>query len=442
MTMRKLFLILIILVCVTQTSAAADNDPAKLSIATIWEAPAVVNPDGTHSLDFTQASQTVQWQRTGFEAGLRDGPGAVTINEIQIPESNNISQATSYYADLYNNQDIVMTVGASTEMNTMYAAMVTSFFEIPMLVPFSDGELFSDSSNGFSMRITPTGQKYADYIGTNILDGNLTQRINTILFQNTPVPDYEVKAALFFSDDFNDHESSVKIAQRLMDNGVNIGYYNSYSDGQLLTSVRDAWENHREHVADADVVILIPKNKDPLVELASIVNLWGDRVVPPSFIIIGYVPEYADQTVFNADNIFVLRQKIDRSQCPAEVKHLEGAMGYAAGFITKLALSRAYEAAGKEPTGWRLWLRTKEARQAIHQHYLKTFRNDIVTAMRGMTDYIPCFGPVSFLSSNEDVTELELVRYLSLDQTVPVDDSVIFYRIISRIRADYGITEW
>lgn len=62
--------------------------------------------------------------------------------------------------------------------------------------------------------------------------------------------------------------------------------------------------------------------------------------------------------------------------------------------------------------------------------------------MRGMTDYIPCFGPVSFLSSNEDVTELELVRYLSLDQTVPVDDSVIFYRIISRIRADYGITEW
>ncbi len=438
---KKLLVILTILLCVLQVSAAGGENKS-VEIATIWKAPLVTGSDGMPDLDFTQASKVVQWQREGFLAGLRDGPGNVEIVEVMINEQDNLSQSIRDLADLYNNSDIVLTIGASTDLSTMYSAMVTTFFEIPMLVPFSDGELFSETSQGFAMRLTPTGQRYADFISKDLLSEDLLYRINTILFQDKPVPDYTVKAALFFSDDFNCHESAVMITQGLLDNGLDIAYYKPYPDKTLLTAVRSAWENDKDQVEDADVVILIPKDKDAIVELASIINMWGSREVPPAFILIGYVPEYSDTTVFNSDNVYVLRQKSDKSTCPPDVIHHEGAMGYTAGYITKIALSRALETVGPEPSGWRLWLKTPSQKAQIHETYLESLRTGIVNAIRGINEIIPCFGNVSFLSSDDDRTELELIRYTSVDESVPVDNSELLYRIINRLREKYRITEW
>ncbi len=438
---KKMIVGLIIMVCLLLPSAAIGEE-AKVTIATIWNAPSIIDANGLEEIDFDQASKVIQWQRQGFLAGLRDAPGNLSLNEIQLSERDDLSEVTSDLADLYNRMDIVMTIGASTEINTMYAALVANFFKIPMLIPFSDGDLLSDINQGYTMRITPTGQQYANYFGTKLLDADLTQRINNILFENKPVPDYTVKTAVFFTDNFNDHELAIKTTERLMDNGIDICYYKSYPERQMLSVIRSAWENDKAQVEDADVVILIAQDKDAIVELGSIVSMWSGQEIPPAFILIGYVPEYTDTAIFNSDNVYVLRQKNDKSNCPAEIAHHEQAMGYAAGYITKLALGKALEIKGPEKKGWRLWLKTEQQKAAAHENYLDSLRTQIVTVMHEMTEEIPCFGKVRFLSADEDRSELELIRYVAVDQSVQVDDSEIFYRIVNRIREQFGITEW
>ncbi len=438
---KKLLVFWIILFIFLQT-ASVFGEGQKIQIATIWNAPIISGADGKQTVDLDQAPKVIQWQRKGFIDGLNDAPGNITIDEVLISEKDNLSRSTADLADLFNTKDVIMTIGASSEFYTMYAAMVTDFFHIPILVPFSDGELFTENDQGYTMRITPTGQKYADYIGSELLGPDTEQRINNVLFENKPVPDYSIKAAVFFTDDFNDHEIAVKITQKLMDNGIDICYYRPYDSKQLMQAVRSAWENDRDQIQEADVVILLPQGKDSIIELSSVISMWGDQRVPPAFILIGYVPEYTDTTIFKSDNVYVLRQATDRSQCPSKVIHHEGAMGYAAGYITKLALSRAIEKVRPEQKGWRLWLRTSEQKRQIHENYLDSLRTAVVTELRGMTDYIPCLGEVSFMSVENDETELELIRYLNVDESNRVDNSEIFYRLINRIRMRYNITEW
>ncbi len=438
--MKKLLVICIILVSVLQFSSVF-GEVTEVQINTIWNAPISFSTDGGMNLDFDQASKVIQWQRTGFLAGLRDAPGNIAIEEVMISEQDNLSRSTADLADLFNTENVIMTIGASSEVNTMYAAMVTDFFSIPILVPFSDGELYVENDRGTTFRLTPTGQKYADYIGNELLSADLSQRINTLLFENKPIPEYSVNVAVFFSDDYSDNETAVKITQKLMDNGIDMCYYKPFETGHMLEAVRSAWENDKSQVQEADVVIFLPQDKDSIVELASIVNMWGDQDIPPAFILIGYVPEYTDTVTFNMDNVYVLRQATDRSQCPQEVIHHEGAMGYAAGYITKLALSRAVANTGPEKKGWRLWLKTPDQKRQIHENYLESLRTATVTALRQMTDYIPCFGEVSFMTS-DDMSDLKLIRYLRVDQSAPVDNSEVFLRIVNRIRSRYGITGW
>ena len=72
-------------------------------------------------------------------------PGRVEIRDLE---------------DMINSEDILLVVGASEDLTTMYSAMETDFFGIPMLVPFSDGDILLENGTGYTLRMTPNGQSY------------------------------------------------------------------------------------------------------------------------------------------------------------------------------------------------------------------------------------------------------------------------------------------
>ena len=168
------------------------------TVATIWMARNSGRNDG--QLDWDNSTEFIKRERTGFLKGKADTAGSVRIRETLLSETDQTPDITSDLADMINNEDILMVVGASEYLPTMYAAMETDFFGIPMLIPFSDGDLISDHSAGYTLRMTPTSQTYRDFIGNELLQSGTMDWVNTILFAGKSIPDDPINVAVFFGD--------------------------------------------------------------------------------------------------------------------------------------------------------------------------------------------------------------------------------------------------
>lgn len=421
-------------------------DPAEkektASIATIWMAGSKGRNAG--ELDWDHAAEYIVKERIGFVKGKTDTAGKVMIKESLLSETDVTPDITSNLADMINNEDILMVIGASEDLPTMYAAMETDFFGIPMLVPFSDGDLTSEHSSGYTLRMTPTSQTYVNYIGNNLLYAETMNWINTALFAGKSIPDDPINVAVFFADNFNGNDQAVLVTQRLMDNGFDIEHYGTFQQGNLQAAVEDVWKNNADPIADIDLVVVIGYDQDPMTDLSDVVGLWEDRRDPgdqPLFLVMAYVPTSLDPDIFKKDNVYVLRQKLDMTNCPADIVDHYEAIAYAAGWITGTAIERAGQRQSHEKLGWKLWFKTEDQKRQIHQDYLESFRTNIRSVLMEMNDNVPCYGVPSFTSGSADHTSVELVRYTSVEQAEVLDSSAVFNYLFEMYRNRYGITE-
>ncbi|MBQ6510309.1 MAG: hypothetical protein IJI07_12615 [Flexilinea sp.] len=421
-------------------SSPSETETA-VSIATIWMADDTGRNDG--QLDWDSVPEYISRERIGFIRGKTAAAGSVKIRENLLSETAENTEITGTLADMINAEDILMVIGASGDLPTMYAAMETDFFGIPMLIPYSDGDIVSDSSAGYTVRMTPTDNNYADYIGKELLPSGTTDWIFDGLFGGGPLPDDAVDAAVFFADNFNGHDLAVAITQRLMDNGIDIDHYHPYQGYDLYSGFEDAWKEDEESLRNIDLVFIIGYDQDPMYDLGRVTELWKDIRDPedqPLFILLAYAPTSMDPKIYEKNNIYVIRQHLDMFNCPAEIVYHDEAIAYASGWITGTAIRRASERQDPEPSGWKLWFKTGDQKRQIHQDYLDLYRNNIRSVLMEMTDNVPCYGVPSFTSNIEDHTSVELVRYTSANHAEVLDGSAVFKYIYRMYQYRYGIT--
>jgi hypothetical protein len=332
-----------------------------------------------------------------------------------------------------------MTIGANQDEETMYASMTMNYFKVPMLIPFADGDLSPDIyETDFSMRMTPTSQKYADFIN-ELLPAGLFTYVNGYFFENRPVPVYTVNIGMFFADNFNGNETAVKIAQRLIDNGYNIEVYKSFALGDFYPTVQQAWNEDPAKMKSLDTIVVIGEDADPLIFFNEARHTWMDQGLKPNFLLIGYVPASVDDDLIYADNVFAIQPHLDLTSCPAEIRYRSEAIGYAAGQVMSRALLKAYETQPKEKFDLEYLFSTDIQRKEKHAEYISSFRSNVRSVLVNMVDDIPCYGRVNFKNDTDEMITLELVRYTDPNTYVPVDQSVIIDTILARIKNDFGI---
>ena len=429
--------LLLLFIGITDSCAEDEKTSEPLELVTIWNAP-YINGQGS-GLDFSSAPDTVQIQRRGFEKGMTAYKGDIVVEECIISEAEAFEDVVEYLASVYNNRNIVMSVGASSDIMTMYTAMESTFFNISYLIPFSDGDLLAEGPQGYTVRLTVTGQKYADYIGSEILPVNTKDLINNVLFENKTIPNYSVTAAVFFMDNFNDHETAVGITQRLIDNGIDIQYHMAYPSGGLLTTLAKCMEDSLNALPDIDVVILIGEDHDPIPDLPDILKLWANKRIPPSIIVIGYDPKSYPSEVRAADNLYLLDQSIDWTNCPSDIVNFEEASGYAAGYLTMKVLDEVKKNQPEKPHGLSYWLKTDTQKAEDLQMYWDNFRADVWTKLAGVNDTIPCYGDLRLNATSGNNSKLELYSVNESGILDKADPGEIFERILSRKRAQFGL---
>ena len=412
-----------------------------LTIATIWDVP---NPENMeHGLDFTSSSAQVQEARSGFVKAMNDFGGKLNLEEIQIAENEDLRGFVTDIADIYTTEDILMTIGASSDEKTMYTAMEMEYFQIPMLIPFADGDLVvknSENRGNYTVRLTPDAEQYANFFGTKLLSSSLFEVINLVLFNNGVIPDYDIDVAVFFMDNFNGHNMAVQITQSIMDNDYNIEVYEPFELNKLKSVVSNQWQTHEEKLEAAEVVIIIAEDYDSLADLSDVYKLWSDRGLSPSFITVGYRPDYDDRDLLNASNLFMVVPDINFTKCPADVNTRPMAMGYAAGYITSKALETALSKTPAEPHGIQRLFMSPEQRMESHQNHLTQFRSAIISAMLSIDEDVPCYGNVDLSTDSTDWINLSLVRYKGNHTYESVSPSVVYNPIIDKLRDEFGLS--
>ena len=420
----------------------SEEEASAYKFATIWKSESLNFDEaaGNYDVDFGSASNRVKMARRGFEKGIKANPGIENFEEEILPEMVNQRSFSEYLADTFSSEDIVLTIGATTDEMTMDTSMEMNFFNIPMLIPFADGDLAPDDSPvNYSIRMTPTAQKYAEYFN-NLFPASYFSTINNILFQDKAIPDYNLNVAVFFADNFNGHNTAVNITQRLLDNGYNVEIYTPFNSLlDLLHMLQTSWNTEADKLRAIDVLIVIGEDGASMKGLSGINQLWMDRGLEPMVFLVGFLSSDIENEVAQARNIYSVHQQLDFINCPSEIVNRSEAMGYAAGYIVSLALKRAHESEPPEPSGLQLLFSTPDRRRQLHQEHLTSYRENVRTVLLEMNEDIPCYGVVDFDLNSDSNIYLETVRYLGPDNPENVGTGIVFNYLLDKLQRDYNL---
>lgn len=446
--MNKALKWVIIIVCILLVVGVAvwlrvrsfSGEHANYEIATIWNAQSV-DPE-TLRIDFSNASDRVRLARRGFERGLAAGPHLEGFEEVMMAENQDQRYFAEAMADLFGTHDILLTIGATTDEITMNASMEMNYFNIPMLIPFSDGDLSSDNSSvNYSIRMTPTAQKYAEYVN-DLFSSNYFTLINNVFFQDIVIPEYDINVAVYFTDNFNGHNTAVNVTQKIIDNGYNVEIYTPFKTlTDLQYIIQTSWQTEADKLNAIDSIVIIGEDGAPINGLASINRLWKDRGLEPLIFLIGFLPYGIEQDVMNARNIFAIQQALDLTNCPADIVNRSEAMGYAAGYIVSKTLNKALEIQSPEPGGFQLLFSNADRRRELHQDYLAAYRENVRSILLDMDEMIPCYGLVDFNINSDANIFLELVRYTGPDQMEQAGTGVMLDYVIDKVRNEFNLSE-
>ena len=420
----------------------SEEQVSKFKFATIWRSESLNFDEtvGNYDVDFVDASNRVKMARRGFERGLKANPGIENFNEVIIPEMENQRAFSEYLADTFSSEEIVLTIGATTDELTMNTSMEMNFFNIPMLIPFADGDLAPDDTPvNYSIRMTPTAQKYSEYFN-ELFPSSYFSTLNNILFQDKAIPDYNLNLAIFFADNFNGHNTAVNITQRILDNGYNVEIYRPFTTLiELMRSLQTAWNSESDKLRSIDALVIIGEDGASMKGLSGINKLWMDRGLEPMVFLVGFLSSDIENEVAQARNIYSVHQQLDFINCPSEIVNRSEAMGYAAGYIVSLALKRAHESEPPEPSGLQLLFSTPDKRRQLHQEHLTSYRENVRTVLLEMNEDIPCYGMVDFDLNSDSNIYLETVRYLGPDNTENVGTGIVFNYMLDKLQRDYNL---
>ena len=429
---------LLMMAAVLLLCGCGKKDEYQMHILTVWDAPE--GEDGY--LDYTQASEQVQLERAGFIRAANDVSAEVDIYEYAISEQQDTIEFMSEIAAYLRSTDVLLTVGANTAVGTQYAEGEAEFFSVPILIPFIDGDLFDSGTTSQALNLSPSSEAYADYFSEKIYPVGFNRNLESYLFEDSVVPDYSVKAAIFFPDDFNGHNTAVLIGQSLMSNGADLEIYSAYPENYLDETIANEWKNDQTRMNDLDIVVIVGNYSQTKSDLNEVMESWQGRQTPPAVIVCGMDAFSVTDEILKYDNLYFVRQTLDMSKCPSDITTYDEAMGYAAGYVAASALINARQNPPAENKNFFGFLTGNTDSAETRRQFIEAYRDTVSTSMRDLagTD-IPCYGKLRFTQNGSVDFTMGLLRYTAKQQMEPADESEIFNRVVRHMREKYNIND-
>ena len=372
-------LILSGVILVLLSGCSRSSNIAAYPIGGVWNVPV---EEG--EADWDTASALAKEQHTGFSQANEDAGFTV----YTFSEGNRKDNVQTAVRSMVEGQaegpgidPVIAVLGATSNEGTARAAALANFFNVPMLVPSASGDNLLPSNNLWAFQLSASNSAYAEYL----LGSVLTQR--TIALGSDLEDDVtpEVRIAILYEQNTYGENAAVATATEALQQEFEIAVYEKFpaenpDPARLRTLVNQ--------VVDQDVQIIFLISSQPDIA-RQVVETITDMLDPGSMpILIGLAAGFTSQEFadfYLAENVYVLRQKIDRSDCPEEIDTLYAAQNYAAVKLLQYAIE---EAPSLESDKNKLFF----ARETD----LGTQRENLRDVLKAVDVEIPCLGPTAF----------------------------------------------
>lgn len=329
-------------------------------------------------------------QQAGYALSMEEGDGGYRL--VQTVEGNRQGDVQTAVRSMVEEESVLAVVGATTNEATVRAATLVNFFNVPMLVPSAGGENLLPSNNLWVFRLSAPSSEYASYIFGSVLQQLAagSKRDN----EESSAENAGLKLAIVYERDTFGESAAVETARAAMKQSMGIAFYNSFPPSgfdadQLATLAREV------KTSGAHLVYLIcddPGEAKMLV--AALREAFGAGVAP---VLIGQEGGFASQSFLNAaqaSGVYVVRQAIDLTECPAEVDSIYEAQTYASIYLLKEAIKQA-----EESQPGRTWLSSLTKKKADP---ITTRRERLRDSLKQINVSAPCIGQVSFDNSGQN----------------------------------------
>ncbi|MBI9043748.1 MAG: ABC transporter substrate-binding protein [Anaerolineaceae bacterium] len=384
MKTRSLFIIVMITASLTLSACQRTSKDLKSAypIGSLWSVPA--NED---VLDWQNAAPIANEQHSGSQQASED-ISDVTFTHFETSEGNLADDIQVSIRKLVEEDKVTAMLGATTNEASMRTASLVNFFEVPMLIPSADGTNLMPSTNLWAFRLSPPGSSYADFVFTSLLTKGVLGEDGEELVD---VSDQNI-AILFEQNTFGE-SAAVATAQGAMEQMMHIVMYESFTTNNpdpdsikaLVSQVKDA---------EAQIVYMI--SSDPMVAktlISTFQDVYDKTALP---VMIGQAGGFASDSFlksWQAEDVFVVRQKLDVRECPSEIDSIYAAQYYAAESLLAQAVVQVNL---ETPEKWSLKVKNPLVEDKAQ------FRESVRDVIKASNGELPCLGKVSFDNSGQN----------------------------------------
>lgn len=367
-----------------------------ITVGSLWH---VEFDSGGEITSWVDTEPQVADQRQGYEEALKSFTDVILVDK-PFAEQKEIYDLLGTVDTMVDDENVVMIVGATTHDATMHSAATSDFYNVPFLIPFADGNyLISDKSTD-TIRITPAGEDYANFIVSNMLSESTKELINNLLFEDSVVPDYNIHVGIVFENSTYGHSMAVALADALMKEKVNIDVYQSFDTDKPVSNRQKAEQIDRKYWDNLDITFFVMENNNNISAVSDLINSY-DEDSAPLRVMLGYT--ISDDLISRqslADFLFI-RTALDHKNCPANIHTYAQSLGYASGYITGCVIKEAMAKMPAKKSGLSMFFKSDAQKEQYEIEYNRQLRSTITENLRKLDADIPCFGHVSFSPSGE-----------------------------------------
>jgi ABC-type branched-subunit amino acid transport system substrate-binding protein len=396
-TTRLLAILLLVPLALSGCGRANSSANQRYPIGSIWAAPAL---EGV--VTWQTASGMVTEQHDGFAAGMK---AVTTIRQdsVESAEGNQADDVQVAIRTMVETDQDIAVIGATTNEATVRAASLVNFFNVPMIVPAAYGDDLLPSTNLWAFRLSAPGSAYAAYFFNSLLPVVAPAAASGDGTTPTPSPATGgLTLAILYEENTFGESAAVAAATAAMKQNLDIGFYGHFAPGAPDV---DALTAQIESMKAENVRLIYLISGDPDAALTVVKTIRSAYTSEQMPVLVGQAGGFATEAFkssADANGVYVLRQKLDKTNCPAGIDSISQGQEYAAVYLLDQAIIRVEEELQPAQTNLSLTTLLSSVKGASTQTPISTLREKVRDMLKTMNLNVPCLGPVAFDNSGQN----------------------------------------
>lgn len=419
-TIQNIFLLgsLLFALFLGACSRSSDEITSSYPLGTLWDVQ--LSEEG--EADWDSASPLAQEQHTGFELAN----ASQRFTEVIFSEGNRQDDVQTAIRQMVEGQAegtddaVIAILGATSNEASTRSTALANFFQVPMLIPSASGDNLLSENNLWAFQLSAPNSAYADYI----LGTVLTKQALSFGLEDDEPPVLPI--AILYEQNTYGESAAVTTATAAMQQEFEVMVYEKF-DAENPSATRLRVLVNQVLDQDVQVVFIISSNPDITQAL---LQTFDDLIIPElTPLMVGIASGFTSQEFLEteyAEKVFILRQEISPTDCPAEIKTLYAAQNYAAIKLLEYAVAEVES------------LPAEKAKLALPtENTIAIYRETLRDTLKTASLQLPCLGEVAFDNSGQNkFLNFEIVKVEDGEiQNITAED------FLSIVKEKFGLTD-